>query len=161
MDFGKQIRKFNILPNICYLYLFFSQQHVQASGNSLCYQTGIFKEIVVTSYCFLVFFLFFFCKFINEQQKFKKKKKKNLRQYYNNCIILEQKVNTLQPFNFFLFICFIKCSIRFHFNRGYRISSNKQPRRLLNLETIRYCTYWRAALIRGRHLFQSQGNEKY
>ena len=44
---------------------------------------------------------------------------------------------------------------------AYRISSNKCPRRLLSFETAKCSTYKRAALIRGRHLFQSQEKEQY
>ena len=37
MDFGKKIRKFSILPNICYLYLFFSNNMYKLMVyNSLC-----------------------------------------------------------------------------------------------------------------------------
>ena len=43
----------------------------------------------------------------------------------------------------------------------HRISSNKRPRRLLNFETVRCAAYYRAALIRGRRLFQSWENEQY
>ena len=37
----------------------------------------------------------------------------------------------------------------------YRISTNKRPRRLLNFETVMWGAYWRAALVRGRRLFQN------
>ena len=43
----------------------------------------------------------------------------------------------------------------------YYISSKIWPWRLLNFEIVRYSAYQRVALITGRCLFQSQGNEQY
>ena len=40
----------------------------------------------------------------------------------------------------------------------YRISSKKRPLRLFNFETLRCDAYWRAALQRGRRLFQRKRN---
>ena len=45
--------------------------------------------------------------------------------------------------------------------KEYGISSNKRRWHLLKFETMRCGAYYRAALIRGRHLFQSSGNERY
>ena len=42
-----------------------------------------------------------------------------------------------------------------------RISSNKRPWCVLKFEIVRYGDYYRAALIKGRRLFPSLGNEQH